>query len=35
MRDTFLADEIPAHLREFFEPTGGGARVVAHNSHPT
>jgi hypothetical protein len=35
MRDVFFADEIPAHLREFFEPTGGGKGVGGQNTHPT
>jgi hypothetical protein len=35
MRDTFCEDEIPAHLRDYFAPVGGGDGVAAVNSHPT
>ena len=28
-------DDIPEHLREFFEPIGGGNGVGIHNPHPT
>jgi hypothetical protein len=32
-RDTFKPNEVPEHLREFFEEVPGG--VVAYNDHPT
>jgi hypothetical protein len=35
MREVFDLNEIPAHLREYFEPTGGGNGVGAKNAHPT
>ena len=35
MRDTFLRDEIPEHLQEFFVPVGGGNGVSNRNAHPT
>jgi hypothetical protein len=34
MRDVFFEDEIPVHLREYFEPVGGG-KGVSGNTHPT
>lgn len=38
MRDVFAQNEVPAHLREFFTPVGGGDGVASasvQNSHPT
>lgn len=34
-RTTFYPSEVPAHLREFFEPGEGFRGVDAVNIHPT
>lgn len=35
MEVKFSINEIPIHLREYFEPEGGGNGVRNYNSHPT
>jgi hypothetical protein len=35
MREVFNLEDIPAHLREYFEPVGGGNGVGGKNTHPT